>query len=84
MRHPSPPPPAAGPEHSRGHEPGSAEFAVSAGIGPVPAVLVTREPAGSAVPDVPRLLGHALARALHRGRQTAGKVARASAWQGRR
>jgi glycine cleavage system H protein len=65
MRYPPPPAPAAGPEHSPGHEPGSGEFAVSAGIGPVPAVLVTREPAGPAAPDVPRLLGHALVRALH-------------------
>ncbi|HEY1643601.1 MAG TPA: glycine cleavage system protein GcvH [Streptosporangiaceae bacterium] len=65
MRHPHPPPPAAGPDRSPGPAAGRAEFAVSAGIGPVPAVLVTRPPAGPAGPDVPGLLGHALARALH-------------------
>ncbi len=72
MRHPPAPAPAGGPEHAPGHEPGPGEFAVSAGIGPVPAVLVTRGPAGPAAPDVPRLLGHALVRALHLAGHRAG------------
>jgi len=71
---PSPPGPAGQPAApgSPGHQPG--ELAVSPGIGPVPAILVTRPAAGPAVPGAAGLLGHALARALHRpGRRAPGR-----------
>ncbi|HEU5416176.1 MAG TPA: hypothetical protein VFV41_00690 [Streptosporangiaceae bacterium] len=73
-----PPAPPAGPagEHASPGDaaPRPAEFAVSASIGPVPAVFAARSPDGTAapVPDAPGLLGRALARALHLAGRRAG------------